>query len=465
MPPLLPGAALAYTVEQTFTAAGSIDDFNATAFGWNLAATVGVPPSHVSVNATSASVRVVATITAADSSVSNTIYAALATLAANGTTAASASLGVTLETITPPVAFVETIFASPSTPPPAMPPPSDPPPQLPAEPPPLQPPGVDDAADQNADQACLIAQLGPSCPWLWPAIIAAGASLVLLCVFLPLTMWYLRRRRRRRAAGDNLVPALSSPLTSTKMDQVAIEMPEAPSSGYIGAPVPPPLDDEEEAAMIAHMSALGPYAERNEALSMSVGDCLTPIAEAPSPSASQGYGSAIPEAQYLAPAACACEYACEGGTGEGAAAGALPWMPTIVEPQASSASERRRSRREGSRRERREGSPGEEEGEQVPRVASRRRTRHQVEDSAVATSGGAVASGSAVAAGGSHRSVEEIRAEHKEVKARLRDYEIDFEEQYGRKPRKRRDWGPVIEEYELYATLREEEKAALAARV
>ena len=33
-----------------------------------------------------------------------------------------------------------------------------------------------------------------------------------------------------------------------------------------------------------------------------------------------------------------------------------------------------------------------------------------------------------------------------------------------RKPRKRKDWEPVIEIYEKYANLREEEKAAVAAQ-
>ena len=54
-------------------------------------------------------------------------------------------------------------------------------------------------------------------------------------------------------------------------------------------------------------------------------------------------------------------------------------------------------------------------------------------------------------------------AEHEAVKARLRDYEVAFEREHGTKPRKRRDWAPVIDEYERYASLREEEKAAVLA--
>ena len=62
-----------------------------------------------------------------------------------------------------------------------------------------------------------------------------------------------------------------------------------------------------------------------------------------------------------------------------------------------------------------------------------------------------------------HRDVSVIRAEHKAVKARLREYEIAFEAEHGVKPRKRRDWAPVIDEYERYSQLREEEKAAIMA--
>ena len=60
-----------------------------------------------------------------------------------------------------------------------------------------------------------------------------------------------------------------------------------------------------------------------------------------------------------------------------------------------------------------------------------------------------------------HRDIAVIRAEHKAVKARLREYEIDYEREHGAKPRKRRDWGPVIDEYEQYSKLRDEEKAAI----
>jgi len=45
-------------------------------------------------------------------------------------------------------------------------------------------------------------------------------------------------------------------------------------------------------------------------------------------------------------------------------------------------------------------------------------------------------------------------ADHKTVKARLREYEIAYEQREGRKPRKRAEWGEMWHEYERYAALR-----------
>ena len=53
-----------------------------------------------------------------------------------------------------------------------------------------------------------------------------------------------------------------------------------------------------------------------------------------------------------------------------------------------------------------------------------------------------------------------IRNEHKAIKARLREYELEFEAQHGRKPKKKKEWQPVIVEYERYAVLREAEQMA-----
>ena len=59
--------------------------------------------------------------------------------------------------------------------------------------------------------------------------------------------------------------------------------------------------------------------------------------------------------------------------------------------------------------------------------------------------------------------IDEIRTEHRSIKARLREYEAAFEERHGRKPRKKKDWAPVYVDYERYAALREAEKQAKEA--
>ena len=59
-----------------------------------------------------------------------------------------------------------------------------------------------------------------------------------------------------------------------------------------------------------------------------------------------------------------------------------------------------------------------------------------------------------------HRAVKELRPvnravkEHRAVKARLKQFEITFEGQHGRKPRARSEWGEMWPEYERYALLR-----------
>jgi len=55
---------------------------------------------------------------------------------------------------------------------------------------------------------------------------------------------------------------------------------------------------------------------------------------------------------------------------------------------------------------------------------------------------------------------EDPEADHKESKARLRQYEIEYEAKHGKKPRNRPVWGEMWPEYEKYAQLREMRKTA-----
>jgi len=47
--------------------------------------------------------------------------------------------------------------------------------------------------------------------------------------------------------------------------------------------------------------------------------------------------------------------------------------------------------------------------------------------------------------------------------ARLRAFELEFEAEHGRKPRKKRDWQPVLADYNRYDALRKAEAEAVAA--
>lgn len=51
-------------------------------------------------------------------------------------------------------------------------------------------------------------------------------------------------------------------------------------------------------------------------------------------------------------------------------------------------------------------------------------------------------------------SSEDPEADHKAAKARLRQYELEYESKHGVKPRKRSEWGEMWPEYERYAVLR-----------
>lgn len=55
-----------------------------------------------------------------------------------------------------------------------------------------------------------------------------------------------------------------------------------------------------------------------------------------------------------------------------------------------------------------------------------------------------------------------IHDEYKRLRAWLREYEHQFEVRHGRRPRKKREWEPVLEQYERYEALREAQRMAIA---
>ena len=102
----------------------------------------------------------------------------------------------------------------------------------------------------------------------------------------------------------------------------------------------------------------------------------------------------------------------------------------------------------------------QEVAEEAPRRHRQRRSRSSSSDSPRKRSQDAytLAIPEAVA-----DNLESIRSEHKAIKLRLREYETAFEQRHGRKPKKKKDWAPVYQDYERYSALREAEKAAQEA--
>ena len=483
-PPLTPGASIAYEVVQTFTAAGSIDDFNSTAFGIALATIIGVSPSAVTIIATAASVAITATIEADTQEDSSTHWTSLAALSSVGAAAASAALGVSLEAISPPVVNVETLLG-PSPPPPA-PPPATPPPASPAP-----PSGI---GASGTASTCLISVFG-DCPWLWPAIIAAGSSVVLLLILLPLTMCYLRRKRppasafpaigAGQAASWRLSTAGPGPKSPSRgsFDTVEINLP--PTGAH--SPADPPAPPDQGAGADVEMAHLPVNTMPRELSSVNETD-LAGWPSAPQPPPHQpinqrasSYPPPLPASEIAPPPLPPSEVTLplpHQPVNQSSRNGIDPMRPPSLPPLPPLPLAPAGARIVGVR------PPPLAHGESSEEAAEGRRQRHSRRDGSVRTSKrrshragdvvdyeaapapGAGASTSLSAAAkmhSMHRDVNTIRAEHRAVKAVLRDYEVAFEAENGRRPRKRRDWAPVITEYEQYASLREEEKAAMMA--
>ena len=111
----------AYTVLFVLTASGTVDAFDQAAYKTSLATAVSVSEGHITLNVTSASVRVESHIFAPSETVKDSVMGVLQPLTSN-TTQASDLLGVTVESVDTLQANVQTISPPPS---PASPPPKE----------------------------------------------------------------------------------------------------------------------------------------------------------------------------------------------------------------------------------------------------------------------------------------------------------------------------------------------------
>ena len=134
-PPLTPGGASLTEVDLVVTFAGTVETFDAANYTLHLAALLGVDPADITLNVTSASVLVAATIRVAGEA--ENVVASMQALAKNDS-ALSLAAGIPVEKIDPPTVSVRAVVA-PSPPPPSPPSPPSPPPPPPS-PPPVPPP-------------------------------------------------------------------------------------------------------------------------------------------------------------------------------------------------------------------------------------------------------------------------------------------------------------------------------------
>ena len=116
------------------TVAGTVETFDAASFAAGLAASVGVEAAAVTLTVTAGSVRVNATIRVVGTSIG--VVASLQALA-NNVSALSQAVGVTVDSVAPPVVSILAVDAP--SPPPSPLPPSEPPSPAPPHlsPPPL----------------------------------------------------------------------------------------------------------------------------------------------------------------------------------------------------------------------------------------------------------------------------------------------------------------------------------------
>ena len=425
-PPLLPGAELSYGVVQTYTVSGTVDTFDAAAFKTALATSVGVPASAVTLTVTSASVHIVATITATNNTQLDSVAASLSTLAAGGAAAASTALGVTVEAIAPPTTAVVTVFASPSTPPP-----------LPPAPPPTAP----------APTFCLIPMLGNYLngllcrwPWLQPAIIGVIA-LVLLILLYCFYRCCCKKKKEKKETSEKKEKSEKSSKKKEKSPKSPMKSPSglqtttvAIELGHIreesSKPKPPPRPSETG-------GPTDPWSQQP----------MQPLPQ--KPSSARHAKEAEARAQVAAQEDPDVQRFLAAGQ---QAAGSSQLAANLAASVGGQPEDTAAHQAYGGSRRSRVGDPQSE--------PSRERRGAPISSGMGA---GAVVETSSGGMTRIHRDVAEIRREHKAVKAKLREYEVAFEAQHGRKPRKRKDWEPVIDDYEKYAALREEEKAAQMA--
>jgi len=186
---------------------GTIDAFPIDAYTNALAAALGVAPSDCNVTVVSASIAVFFTAVTPSRTVAD---AAVATLASYATdvSAATAALGVTVESVDAPTSIVIVVDAPPPPSPSLPPPPSPPKSPSPATPPPSSP-------DRDCDCVFSVCTcLFGTVPLMYAVFGAAG--LVLLLLLLLVYCCCCRGPSRKRPSGPTNAITLNPGTGSTR---------------------------------------------------------------------------------------------------------------------------------------------------------------------------------------------------------------------------------------------------------
>ena len=413
-----------YSVRQQYTLAGDVADFNKTAFVYALAAVASVDPEAISVTVVPASISVVADIRAGtNSAASDAIVASLQALAASGTAAAGAALGgVTLELIVMPVPVVDV-----QSRPPSMPSPTDPSKQMPS--PPASPPAL-------LGSVCLLQKwmgllnASDECTWFVPALaLVGGAVLVLACTTLFVRCFLCKPSPEEHydSSVEEPEPRAQDPEEAWWLQGVETNHPHR-----TGADVPDHLLNRTGYGSVyrqdgIHISLDG---AAGQSMPLDFGGAAASKPPPPPRAPPPAHARPPPPTQPPPPAS------------SGRRAFASSKMPQVEVNIGCSAMDDLHPESQQSR----PAWDGSAAAKPTPKGVAEMASATEVESAMREYRGDATA----------------MRAEHKRIKAQLREYEIAFETQHGHRPTKKKHWQPVITDYERYAVLREAERQASA---
>ena len=394
LPPLSPGYGLSYVVKQSYVLQGTVLTFDEAAFTTALASALSVDAATITLNVTAGSVHVDASIATSTPAQSSTVQYTLETVHAGGASAATSALGggFVVEQLAAPTTEVVAILRR-------RPRRRRPRPRL-RRPRPRRPRPRRRPRRRRPPAHCnVLPDIMPTeCPWFIPAA-AGGGGLVAIILLLCVCVCCCRERFAKYRCCRLCCCCCGKPRTASTRAARLLRRRAELQSWPRRLPRPRRLV-EQDIALTRNSAAVDRAQSRNLRAARARPvvrrhpdqhhPARRPRRAAPLPQSVQ------PAAPFVQPAApCAT-----GGA--------------FVQPVRGPPRPRRRAPIEGDEH----GGSGDVAGDETAAMATSILAEHR-------------------------GNVESIRAEHKSIKARLREYEMAFEQQHGRKPRKKKDWARV----------------------